>query len=295
MTKTYNLFINSRNRQDDESSSSFTLQLRNQIEVENSQYFNVNVMSFSMINSMYNVASHLQNNTFDIEKTDDTTTTVIPVTIPDGNYSVLTLRDLLNTLLDGFISVTYNYAQNSYTFKKTDASFDYYFKNIKASKILGLYADTEITTEGVTSKYVNMKDYQQIIVKSDLLYEDLNQDNISDNDCELNISKILFWCSKQDVEPFGCISYKNEDAGNSFAYNIVNRGINKIVFQVVNEYNQQIIDAGEWLLHLQFTINDKPEFTYQEIGKTVMRQLNDANFTLLNLLFSNKKMLSIGR
>lgn len=295
MAKTYNLFINSRNRQANEKSSDFVLYLRNQIEVKPSQYISVNVMSFNMINSMYNVSAELHNNTFDVEVINPNTNTseTNTITIPDGNYSVLTLRDFLNNAMSGYIQVIYNYAQNSYTFKKTNANFQYYFKNIRANKLIGISADTEITTNGITSKYVNMKDYQQIIVTTDLLYSDLNQDNISDIDNEFNVSQILFWCSKQDVEPFGCISYKNEDAGNSFSYNIVNNNINKISFKVVNEYNQPITDAGEWLLHMQFTINDIPEYTYEEIGKNLMKQLNDANFTLLNILFGNKKMLTI--
>ena len=296
MAKIYNLFINSKNRLAGEKSSDFMLYLRNQIEVNNSQYINVNVMSFNMINSMYNVSAELGNNTFDIEVRNISTNAFVSnifITIPDGNYSVLSLRDLLNVKMSGYIQVTYNSAQNSYTFKKTDSGFRYYFKNIKAYKMIGISSYTEITTTGVISKYVNMKDYQQVIIKTDLAYEDLNQDNISDNDSDLNVSQILFWCSKQDIEPFGCISYNNEDAGNSFSYNIVNKNISSISFRIVNEYNQPITDAGEWLLHIQFTINDKLQYSNEQIGKTLIKQLNDANFTLLNILFGNKKMLSI--
>ena len=285
---TYNIFINSKNRAPNETSNDFNLYFKNQIIVKPTQYINVNVMSFYMMNSMYNVSSKMDNNTFVLEKRNLSTNALVSsmlYTIPEGNYSVLTLRDLLNILLSNVISVSYNYAQNTYTFKKLDATYRYYFTSIKCNKLLGISATTEVTVAGVTGQYVNMVDYQQVLVKSDLEYENLNQDNIADTDTDFNVSQILFWTNKQDVEPFRTISYRNEDAGNSFSYNIVNNNINKISFKLVNEFNEPIPDAPDWLLHLQFTIHDRVEFTMYELARRIIKLLSETNYVLLNILF----------
>lgn len=288
MASTYNLFINSKNRNNSEKSNNFSLQLQNQIMVHKpNQYISVNVMSFYMLNSMYNISTILDNNTFDLERRTlaGAFDSITKYTIGDGNYSVLTLRDFLNTQLSGKVSIVYNYQSNTYTFTKTDTTYRYYIKNIKCSKQIGISETTEITALGIKGSYVNMVDYQQIILKTDLQYEALNQDNITDADDQLNVSQILFWANKQDVEPFKTIQYQNFDGGNSFSYNIVNENITKINFELVNENNEPIIDAPEWLLHLSFTVNDKPEFTMYELAKKILKLISETNYVLLNILF----------
>lgn len=285
---TYNLFINSKNRDKNQDSHEFSLYLKNQIIVNPNQYISVNVMSFFMLNSMYNVSSIIGNNSFILEKRNLLTNAIESsqtLTIPDGNYSVLTFRDLLNTLLANTISVVYNYGQNTYTFTKLNQLYKYHIIPSKCSKLLGLYDTIEITEIGITSAYVNMVNYQQIILKTDLTHEDLNQDNISDIYDDLNISDILFWCNKQDVEPFKMISYRNEDGGNSFSYNLITDNIQKITFKLVNENNEPITDTPEWLIHLSFIINEKYQYTMFDLAKKIIKLLNDINFTLLNILF----------
>ena len=94
-------------------------------------------MSFFMLNSMYNVSSIIGNNTFILEKRNlltDAVESSQTMTIPDGNYSVLTFRDLLNTLLANTISVVYNYGQNTYTFTDlTDVNEEYKYHIIPTS------------------------------------------------------------------------------------------------------------------------------------------------------------------
>jgi hypothetical protein len=291
--KTYNLYINSKNRDLGEKTYDFNLYLKNQIMVDARQYINVDVCSFYMLNSMYNVSSVLGNNSIDIQIRNTTTNALISnmfITIPDGNYNVLTLRDHLNTALSNVIVVSYNQAQNTYTFRKIDPNFRYIFNNIRCRKMIGLNENTEITSQGITGNFLNMVDYQQIVIKTDLSYENLNQDNITDTQNDFNVSEILFWTNKQDVEPFGCISYQNEDAGDSFSYNIANTNIQKINFKVLNENNQIIADAPEWLMHIKFTVNEKYQSSFYEIGERIIKLLNDINYTLLNILF--RKIMS---
>jgi hypothetical protein len=286
---TYNLFINSKNRNSSEKPYDFTLLLKNQIIVKQNEYINVNVMSFNMINSMYNISTVLKNNTFDIEirTLEDDFIDIITYTIPDGNYSVLTLRDTLNNLLEGKINISYNYGSNTYTLFNINAGNNrYHLKNIKCCKLIGIYNDMEITLTPFTGSYANMVNYQQILLKTDLQHESLNQDTITDINNDLNISQILCWFNKQDVEPFRSISYINQGS-SCFCYNILNNNISSINFTLCNERNEVITDADEWLLHLQFVVRKKEDSTLYELGKKIINLLNDINYILMNIFFKN--------
>ena len=100
--KKYNIFINSKNRDKNENIYDFNIYLKNQIFVGKNEGVNINVMSFSMLNSMYNVNSTTKNNIFTIRRTNlDGITGIVDtsITIPFGNYSVITLKDTINSLL----------------------------------------------------------------------------------------------------------------------------------------------------------------------------------------------------
>ena len=63
--KVYNVFINSTNRSPLENSYDFNLFFdNNEIVIGENEGINVNVVSFSMLNSMYNVNQYSSNNTF---------------------------------------------------------------------------------------------------------------------------------------------------------------------------------------------------------------------------------------
>ena len=109
------IFINSRYRNSYENTNNFTIYFSNDeiITLKNSEYINVNVVSFSMLNAMYNVSQFTGNNTFILQQytLDNILETNTNIIIPYGNYSVLTLRDTLNSLLSNKISITYDTAK----------------------------------------------------------------------------------------------------------------------------------------------------------------------------------------
>lgn len=286
----YNLYIHSKNRNENEKPYNFSLYLQNPIMCKDNEAIRIDVMSFFMMNTMYNISTLLNNYTFQIDNIDlsvqPNTTTTSTYSIPHGNYSVLQLKDTLNNLLAGKISISYNYQSNTYTLTKTNNNFKYYIKNIKCTKALNLPNNTEITSQGIVTDYINLVEYQQVIIKSDLIYQDLNQDNIVFlQDDTFNLSQILFWCNKQDIEPFKCITYQNADGGDSFSYNILNTNISKINFQLMNENNKIIEDCPEWFLHLKFQIYKKNMIDYDKILNTIMSTLNDIKFLITRLLF----------
>ena len=84
--KVFNIYINSANRNSVDKSYDFNIYFDNdEINVNPNEGVNVNVVSFSLLNSMYNVNQYTGNNTFILLQNGSTNTTI---TIPYGNYSV---------------------------------------------------------------------------------------------------------------------------------------------------------------------------------------------------------------
>ena len=281
--KVYNIFINSANRGGQDKIYDFDLCFdTDEIIVKPNEGVNVSVVSFSMMNSMYNVNKYTQNNSFILRnKTASTNTTIY---IPYGNYNVYTFMAQLNNLLNGIITITYNIATNTYTYKNISL-FAYSINPLNCSKLLGLSTTTDITLSGITSNYVNMVNYQQVILRCPtLVFENASMDNIQDQDNFISVSDILYWVNKQDIEPFKMINYKNEDSNTLYSYNVINRNLNRLNFKLGNEFNQPIYDAPDYFLHLQISVFDKDNNFFKEATLQIIKLLNDMYFTLLNII-----------
>ena len=167
----------------------------------------------------------------------------------------------------------------------------FYLTPVNSQKILGLNQRTEITTGGISGTYINLINYSQIIIKCPSLnFEDCVQDNINQSK-EMGGSSILFMIDKQDIQPFQMITYKNEDANNNYNYNIRNQALSSLNLQLFNENNEFITDASDYLLTLKFTLFDRFEPIFKELGLQSLSLLDDIHFTLLNILFKRKNNL----
>lgn len=283
--RVYNIFINSANRLAGQNPYDFTIIFNNtEIITKETEGINVNVVSFSMLNSMYNINQYSANNTFLLNST--------IITIPYGNYSVITLQSQLNALLSGIISVSYNIATNTYTYTNlTSSAYSINPKN--CYKFLGLSSTTPILTTGTQSGYVNMVNYQQIILKCpSFAFENCVLDNITDKGNYISVSDILYWTNKQDIEPFKTINYKNEDCSTLYSYNITNNTLNELHLILVNEKNEPIYDAPDFLLQLQVSVYNKDNNFYKDTLNKITHLLNDIYFTVLNLfnIFGEKNI-----
>ncbi len=91
--KVYNIFINSASRNSTDKSYDFSVFFDNdEITVNSNEGVNINIASFSLLNSMHNVNEYTKTNTFLLHNDEmDTDTTF---TIPYGNYNVYTLYKL---------------------------------------------------------------------------------------------------------------------------------------------------------------------------------------------------------
>jgi hypothetical protein len=279
--KIYNCYINSENRDRNEPVYDFRIDFpQGHINAEEHETISLNVLSFDMMNSMYNVSSTNNNNQFTIKKTDANGTAnplITTYTIPNGNYDVHSFNTILNGLLSGIITITYNTYQNSYTYTKIDTSTSRYFLNpIKSTKLLGISTTTEILSTGTTGTYVNMVNYNKIVLKvNNVAFDRSGFQNLSDEDNVLNNGDILLWVTKSDVPPFRMISYENIDGGNSFNTDLYEKSVDALNLVLMNEYNNYITDAPNFMLALQFIVSSNEEKTINATVKKILLQLTE--------------------
>ena len=286
--KTITSFIKSSNRGSNEKTYNLSIDYPDGILTCNfGEYIEINVVSFDMINTMYNIYS--ANNQFIIRRgTTDTT-----YTIPEGNYSVKTFLVQLQTLInDPHITIAYNTAQNTYTFTKNGTSQLHYLIPSKIWGLVNMIPTTiyEIPTAsagtGLTTGYVNLVNYSKIILRTEgINYYYSNLEGYNNN--KSTLSNIIFWKTKSDVEPFALLSYSNEDGGNSFCYKVENREINSLTLQMVNENNEFILDAPDYLVVLQYNFYRVDDNTIKNAIVSINKLLNEIYTTLI---FGLKRM-----
>lgn len=279
-TKTITSFINSANRQSNENVYNFSVDYPDGVlTCKDNEYMEINVLSFDMPNNMYNIDS--TNNQFQIKDG----VNYINKTIPAGNYSVKTFLKILQEIITEKILISYNEAQNNYTFKAdttqsgiTDSSYKLRSINIGGLLNINNDVDYDITASGYTSGLVNLVNFNKVIVKTEnISYYYSNLQNLTTNKQVLN--DVIFWKSKADVEPYQILKYNNEDGGNNFNYKIEDRQINSIVLQLKNEKDEYILNAPDWLMVLQFNFYEKNN--YFTIIKNIERTLFDMYNTIL--------------
>jgi hypothetical protein len=276
--KTITSFIKSSNRGSNETAYNFSIDYPDGILTCNAdEYMEINVVSFDMINTMYNI--NTSNNQFIIRRgTTDTT-----YTIPVGNYSVKTFLAQLLIENDPHITITYNTAQNTYTFKKNGTSQLHYFIPHKIWGLVNMLPTVpyEITTTGLTTGYINLVNYSKIILRTEgVNYYYSNIENYGLRNSS-TLSNIIFWACKSDIEPFKVIKYNNEDAGRSFNYKIENREINNLTLQLRNENNEPIYDAPDYLIALQFNFYKRDDNTIKNAIISINKLLNEIYTTLI--------------
>ena len=277
--KTITSFIKSSNRSQNDTAYNFSVDFTDGVlTCENNEYMELNVLSFDMINTMYNI--NTSNNQFIIRR--GTTDTIY--TIPEGNYSVKTFLSQLQTLTnDPHITMEYNIAQNTYRLHKTGTSQLHYLIPSKISGLINLLPTTiyEIPTTGLTTGYINLVNYSKIILRTEgINYYYSNIENYGTNKNISTLSNIIFWKTKSDVEPFAVLKYNNEDGGNSFTYKIENKEINNISFLLKNENNEFITDAPDYMVAIQFNFYKIPD----DIVKVNIISINKIINDIYNIL-----------
>ena len=286
MSKSYYIYISSKNRNSNENIYNFNVILNNPIIANRNQGINISVVGFSMLNTDYNFRN-LSFNIQELHYTPITYSLLHTITIPDGNYSYLTLLNYLknNTEFNTYLDIEYIKERNAFKFtnKLTEGNIKIISRN--CNNILGIKTELLIETSQESS-YINLTNYSHIVIKSNnILFEDNTQDNI--NTTEFGNSSILFMLDKQDIYPFQLISYKNYDKSDNYSYNISNRQISSIDLHLYNEKGEILTNTDDYFLTLKFVIFNKEEIQPE------MPLLDDIRFLLMDLIFNNKKKKNI--
>lgn len=286
MSKSYYIYISSKNRSSNENIYNFNVILNNPIIANRNQGINISVVGFSMMNTDYNFRN-LSFNIQELHYTPITYSLLHTITIPDGNYSYLTLLNYLknNTEFNTYLDIEYIKERNTFKFtnKLTEGNIKIISRN--CNNILGIKTELLIETSQESS-YINLTNYSHIVIKSNnILFEDNTQDNI--NTTEFGNSSILFMLDKQDICPFKLISYKNYDKSDNYSYNISNRQISSIDLHLYNEKGEILTNTDDYFLTLKFVIFNKEEIQPE------MPLLDDIRFLLMDLIFNNKKKKNI--
>ena len=282
MSKSHYIYINSKNRNSNEKINNFNVYLKNPIVVNKNQGINCSVVGFSMLNTDYNCRGlFFRINIFQKEEPFNFIET-INYNIPDGNYSYISLMELLNSLLINKIKVEYVKHRNCYKYTNLINDKILKIQPFNSNNILGIQTETlTIETVGSYGTYINLVNYSHIIIKSNLLdFEDNTQDNIDMQ--ELRSSSILFMIDKQDIPPFSLISYRNFDNGDNFSYNISNRQINIIDLHLYNEKGEILTNTDDYFLTLKISIFNK------ENNDISIPYLEDIKFLIMSLIFKDK-------
>jgi hypothetical protein len=306
-------FISSENRQPNEPIYNFSVDYPDGIlTCKDNETMELNVLSFDMSNTMYNINS--TNDHFQITLDNANITNIH---LKHGNYSVKTLlkefqnifsqnvipeTSILHTFFGTYadaltIECIYNENQNTYTFKKVidlplgielPILFSLYFKPITCGSLIGMpnNVEREITANGMTTGLINLIDYNKVIVHTEnISYYYSNIENLSTISNRQFLSNIIFWKSKADVPPYQIIKYNNEDGGNSFVYKIENREINSLVLQLRNERGQFLKDAPNYIIVIQYIFYEKDDTN--KVLKSIdyyIRQIYDALLFGMNRL-----------
>jgi hypothetical protein len=269
--KTITSFIHSKNRTADDKVYNFAVDYPDGIiSCKDNEYIELNVVSFDMLNNMYNI--NATNNCLKVNET--------LKYIPYGNYSVKTFRTTLLSLLPIETTMIYNDAQNTYTFTGTGT-----IQPITMGALIGLPNNIEVPINNLTTGLINLSSFSKIILRTQgITYYQSNVENLQVASSNLQLfSDIIFWKNKQDVEPFKIIAYNNEDGGNNFCLEVQDKMIFRLQFQLKNERNEFIEDASEWMVVIQYNIYERQDDVIKNTIVSLYKLLNDFYISFLTL------------
>jgi hypothetical protein len=292
-----NMYINSKNRNSNESSSRFRVKVpENLLRLNKNEYFTLNVNGFYCFNSWFNCINDF-NNIFEIIIYD-----------MNGNlyqkneYRIITghpnVNDILlnlNQLLLSFVVVTYDKVKNKFNFKRvlpiTNNNFTMYLNIINSEDFLGFYK-TERKKEillqylinTMSSNYININGDEAIIIKiaGDCVLEGNTVDNFTNNIFEA--SNIIFM-KPIDTPSCGLLKYDNYDGGDSFQYRLSNyEQINWYELSVYNQDNEHIPQFSDYILLLQF-IKHQRKNQLESLLESILDYLKQIYLLISHVLF----------
>jgi hypothetical protein len=293
-----NIYINSKNRSENENSNKFTVKIPNNLlRLNRDEYFTLNVNGFYCYNSWFNCIEGF-NNMFQIVmcNTNDEITSIFNYTLQDGNPNVNDVRTNLNILLLNKVVIQYDRIRNKFIYKRTlpitTDNFKMYLKIINSEDFLGFYKsdrDKLILLPYFNNIYsnsiVNISGDEAIIIKisGDCILSGNTVDNFGISTYQP--SNIIFM-KPIDVASNGLLKYNNEDGGDSFQYRIAN--IEQITYFELSVHNQDdefIPSFSDYILLLQFIRHTTEENKINSLLETILDYIKQIYLIISQIVF----------
>ncbi len=283
-----NLYINSKHRKTDETSSNFNINIPNNLlQVHNNEYLELSVISFYTHNTFYQCNNN--SNLFQIifRRNDNSIFMIIDFNLNIGNPNVYELLSNINSLISVYGSTTYNTLNNKFSFIRTYALttnyFNMYIKPINSGNFFGLNNNVEYLinfTSTICLYPININSIIaiQIGLTGDIstIYNNFEMSNIKGL---YKPSDIIFQ-KAINVDKNELILYELND--DSYRYTINNHNIKYFTLSCYNQDGITITDMPEFSLHLQFIINKK-NIIEEQNNKLI--EYNRENYLILGHIF----------
>lgn len=281
-----NIIISSKNKKSNDTNSSVTVKLDNDIFIKQDEECYVNMTSFNMVKSFYacqtGLNDHFQIIVRNIVTNDET---IDNYYISQGNYDVKTLMNEIITITAGkanLFQISYEPKLNKFLYKNLFYSaYEVYIKCINAGIFLGFQNGIEyqiLATGTYSSKFINVSGYTHMIIK---LEGEINIDSTISNiySSTYKIDKVLGIFSLTDVAPMSTIKYDNQDGGVNFRYKVLNEKIPEFTIKIVNEDGNEFPQMTEYVLSLRF---EKVKKNNQQISN-IAELVADLNYYVKSL------------
>lgn len=187
--------------------------------------------------------------------------------IPDGNYSITTLNNIINELI---ITANYNNVKASYiTYNNkftltssetpyiysalnkidTQVNLEFIFSN-KLKKMLGFIDNPNIArgTNIIAPNTINLLTFKKILITSNLKLTNKPITSLTLTDKSDGVGDVLVWIDR-DVIPFEYINWTNN---TDYKLQIDNKNIANINFKITNEFGQ-ILSMPSCLLYFEIS------------------------------------------
>jgi len=270
MTDKINVYINSKNRQDYETSSKFIVNVpQNLLRLEKDEFFSLNVNGFYCYNTWFNCIDNF-NNQFEIiiKNIEGNIVFKNSYKLYVGNPNVNDVKNNLNTILNLLVMTTYDRTRNQFKFKRilpvSNINHSMYLNIINAEDFLGfrkkdrnVLIELPYNVDVVSSYVVNVLGDECIIIKiaGDIILSGNTIDNFGIT--KYQPSNIIF-IKPIDVPSNGLLKYDNIDGGDSFQYVLNNNEqISFFELSIHNQDDEAIPDFSEYILTLQFIRHKK--------------------------------------
>ena len=293
-----NIYINSKNRDLNESISNFTVRIpQNLLRLEQGEHFSLNVNGFYCYISWFNCIDNF-NDEFHIiiKNIDNEVIETYIYKLNDGNPNVNDVKTNLNNLLLNKVNITYDKQRNKFIFKRTlpvsTQQYKMYLKIINSEDFLGFYKSDRneelllpYLQNVFSNNIVNILGDEAIIIKinGDCILAGNTVDNFGTETYEP--SNIIFM-KPIDVPSNGLLKYNNEDGGDSFQYRLANvEQITWFTLTVYNQDNELIPNFSDYILLLQFIRHKTEEGKVEILLNSLLDYVKQIYLMISHFLF----------